>query len=80
MKLLKVEYLEESSTAIFFNVEYETKKFWSAPKIYTKRAYLGKCKYSTYNHYFSWADNSEWFNNDKAFIEEMILQYEKRVQ
>ena len=42
MKLIKVEYLEESSEAIFFDVMFEKKGFFTMPKIYNKRCFMEK--------------------------------------
>ena len=43
MKLIKVEYLEESSEAIFFDVMFEKKGFFTMPKIYNKRCFMDSC-------------------------------------
>ena len=44
MKLIKVEYLEESSEAIFFDVIFEKKSFFTMPKIYNKRCFMEKAE------------------------------------
>lgn len=83
MKLINVEYIEESSSAIFFNVEFAVYSFWRE-NIKIKRAFLKKCTdYKGgwyYDHYFMWADNTETFNFDKAVIQEMILKYEQKTK
>lgn len=65
MKLIKVEYLEGSSEGIFFDVMFEKKGFFTMPKIYNKS-------------YFKFSDNTGGYNFDRAIVQEMILQYEKR--
>ena len=65
MKLIKVEYSEGSSEGIFFDVMFEKKGFFTMPKIYNKS-------------YFKFSDNTGGCNFDRAIVQEMILQYEKR--
>lgn len=81
MKLIKIEYLEESTKAIFFNVTYESISTWfSKSKIITKKAYLEKWEINgfRYSNNFQWSDNAVNHNKfDSAVIQEMILQYEK---
>ena len=48
MKLIKVEYLEESSEAIFFDVMFEKKGFFTMPKIYNKRCFMEKTGTKSY--------------------------------
>lgn len=74
MKLIKVEYLEESSEAIFFDVTFEKTYFFKQNKIYTKRCFLEKTGTKSY---FKFSDNTGGYNFDSAIIQEMILQYEK---
>lgn len=85
MKLVNVEYLEESSKAIFFNVEFtvttDSGSFWrrkyeSTTKI--KRAFLEKWSTAPYANNFKWADNTKGSNFDDAVVQEMILKYEQR--
>jgi hypothetical protein len=80
MKLIEVQYVEESSKAIFFNVAFEIKEtFWHEGKVIIKRAFLEKWQFGTYSNNFQWSDNSK--NLDKfneVFIQEMILKYEQR--
>mgnify|MGYP003658163689 FL=1 len=80
MKLISVEYVEESSTAIFFNVEFEIKKtFWNNKQVIVKRAFLEKWLSRPYSNNFQWSDNSKnWDKFNSVFIAEMILKYEQR--
>ena len=75
MKLIQVEYLEESSEAIFFDVMFEKKGFFTMPKIYNKRCFMEKTGTKSY---FKFSDNTGGYNFDSAIVQEMILQYEKR--
>ena len=82
MKLIEVEFLEESSQAIFFNVAFKAKKtFWHDGKVVVKRAFLekwGMPGFSKYSNCFKWADGSVPCNQfNSAFVEEMILKYEQ---
>lgn len=79
MKLVKVEYIEESTTAIFFNVTIETKNIWGKVRELNKRAFLEKWDnvFGKYANNFKWSDNTGFSMFDDAIIEEMILQYEK---
>lgn len=85
MKLVNVEYLEESSSAIFFNVELATTisvgSFWRSRyenKTIIKRAFLEKWNTNGgYSNNFKWSDNTGDSNFDDAIIQEMILKYEK---
>ena len=74
MKLINVEYLEESTTAIFFNVELES--FWGGIKI--KKAFMIKSNMFPYSSYFKWCDNTGTNMFDNAILQEMILKYEQR--
>lgn len=80
MKVLKVEYLEESSKAIFFNVTVEVKRLFKKPTIEVKRAVLEKWFIPNfqYANNFQWTDNTGKANFDDPVISEMILQYEKK--
>lgn len=84
MKLIKVEYLEESSEAIFFNITFKTSySYFFADKELTKRAFIEKWSIFK-NKGFSYANNFQWSDNtnnahhqfDKAILQEMILAYE----
>ena len=80
MKLIKVEYLEESSEAIFFDVIFEKKSFFTIPKIYNKRCFMEKSRVPKYpySNYFKFCDNTGFPNFYEAVVQEMILQYEKQ--
>jgi len=80
MELIEVEYLEESSKAIFFNVTYNIKaSYFRAEKQVIRRAILEKWNVSGFNYAnnFIWADNKESHQFDDAVLQEMILEYEK---
>ena len=79
MKLIKVEYIEESSEAIFFDVMFEKKYFFIIPKIYDKRCFMEKSRIPKYpySNNFKFCDNTGFSNFDEAIVQEMILQYEK---
>ena len=64
MKLIKVEYLEESSEAIFFDVMFEKKGFFTMPKIYNKRCFMEKSRVPKYpySNYFKFCDNTVFLN------------------
>ena len=80
MRLIKVEYLEESSEAIFFDVMFEKKGFFTMPKIHNKRCFMEKSRAPKYpySNYFKFCDNTGFPNFYEAVVQEMILQYEKR--
>lgn len=87
MKLIKVEYIEESSKAIFFNVEFtlvvDVGSFWRRKcevRTEIKRAFLEKWNnpLGIYANNFKWADNTGSSNFDDAIVQEMILKYEQR--
>lgn len=83
MRLIEVEYLEESSKAIFFNVTFETNSIWfKTPRKKTKRAFLEKQKDFKggwyYGNSFKWSNNDDNpYKYDDAVKEEMILKYEQ---
>ena len=64
MKLIKVEYLEESSEGIFFDVMFEKKVFFTMPKIYNKRCFMEKSRVPKYpySNYFKFCDNTGFLN------------------
>lgn len=77
MELIKVEYIEESSKAIFFDVTVKFTSFWRGSRKETKRAFLEKwCNGCASN--FKWSDNKGSSNFDSAIVAEMILKYEQR--
>lgn len=42
MKLISVEFIEESEASVFFNATYETGGYWSKSFEITRRAYFVK--------------------------------------
>lgn len=77
MKLIELEYLEESTKAIFFNIKFKNNNFFGISKIKTKRAILDKWNLEYANN-FKLADNTGYSIYDSAIINEMILAYENR--
>lgn len=75
MILLNVEYLNESSEALFFNVTFEIKPLFRTPLQITKRAYLEKFTRG-YSPFPYWCDNGQQVDNYSSVANEMILQYE----
>lgn len=82
MELIGVEFIEQSSGAIFFNVAFNVKGFFGYESK-VKRAYLEKWSKTIggYANNFQWSDgtkNEYQFNS--AVLNEMILQYEKNTK
>ena len=81
MKLIKVEFIEECSSAYFFNVTLEVKRTFKKAFQVTRRAYL--TKWQTNNGYcttYNWADTGSYGQLQDTVVSEMILQYEKTNQ
>lgn len=77
MKLVKVEFIEESKADAFFNVTIKQREslFSFKEKEITRRAILEKVGGKFY-YYFSWSNNGRYCYKSNI-IAEMILQYEK---
>lgn len=81
MKLINVDYINESSKAIFFNVTIEFSRFLRPPINVTRKAYLEK--WSTNGGYgvdYRWCDTSEIGEMYQSVLNEMILKYEATKQ
>lgn len=86
MKLVKVEFIEESKADAFFNVtiEFVEHKMFRE-NIYrniTRRAILSKEVNSNFYNTGFWMNSFRWSEDgndcfDRNIISEMILQYEK---
>ena len=81
MKLINVDYINESSNAIFFNVTIEISRLFRPNITVTRKAYLGK--WNTNGGYgvdYRWCDTSEIGEMYQSVLNEMIFKYEATKQ